>query len=103
MNCSKGAYGLVNAPLLWYVELRNALIALGFQVSPLDPCLFILPKDPSKVKPSDSCRIHGALGVHVDDGICGGDETFNQAIDRLEQKFPFGSKRLRNLCSLVFT
>lgn len=69
----EGAYGLVNAPLLWYIELRNALIALGFQASPLDPCLFVLPKDQAKINPNDPCRIHGALGIHVEDGICGGD------------------------------
>lgn len=89
----KGAYGLVNAPLLWYIELRNALLDLGFQVSPLDPCLFILPKEKTKGQPEETCQIHGVLGVHVDDGICGGDEIFNQTIDRLEKKFPFGSKK----------
>ena len=38
----KGAYGLVNAPLLWYCELKNALLGLGFTISPMDPCLFVL-------------------------------------------------------------
>ena len=89
----KGAYGLVNAPLLWYIELRNALIALGFQVSPLDPCLFVLPKDNTKKNTEDPCQIHGILGIHVDDGIGGGNEIFNQTIDRLEKIFPFGSKK----------
>ena len=89
----KGAYGLVNAPLLWYIELRNALIALGFQVSPLDPCLFVLPKQNTKKQTEDPCQIHGILGIHVDDGIGGGDAIFNQTIDRLEKKFPFGSKK----------
>ena len=40
----KSAYGLVNAPLLWYQELKTALLGLGLIVSPLDPCLFVLPK-----------------------------------------------------------
>ena len=47
----KGAYGLINAPLLWYVELKNALLALGFVISPLDPCLFVLPRRDSKGHP----------------------------------------------------
>jgi hypothetical protein len=44
----KGAYGLINAPLLWYVELKNALLALGFVISPLihvySCCLDAIPK-----------------------------------------------------------
>lgn len=64
----KSAYGLVNAPLLWYEELQNSLTALGFIRSPLDPCLFVLPKkNPS---PKDCTPlIHGVVGIHVDDGI----------------------------------
>lgn len=86
----KGAYGLVNAPLLWYCELKNALLSLGFVISPFDPCLFVLPKLQAK---RDECQIHGVLGIHVDDGIGGGDSTFNQAIAALEKRFPFGSQR----------
>ena len=37
--------------------------------------------------------IHGILGIHVDDGLGGGDEVFAQAIDQLEKRFLFGSKR----------
>ena len=33
----KGAYGLVNAPLLWYAELRKALLGLEFLVPPRTP------------------------------------------------------------------
>ena len=73
----KSAYGVVNAPLLWYQELKTALLGLGFIISPLDPCLFVLPK--RKVHhqdPKDACGIHGILGVHVDDGLGGGDAVF---------------------------
>ena len=38
--------------------------------------------------------------VHVDDGLGGGDAVFAKAIDQLEARFPFGSKRQR---SFVFT
>eukprot|EP00435_Cladocopium_sp_Y103_P025697 s606_g6.t1 len=93
----KGAYGLVNAPLLWYGELKNALLSIGFVISPFDPCLFTLPKkNPGK----HESQIHGVLGVHVDDGIGGGDPIFNQAIATLEKRFPFGSQRQG---SFVFT
>ena len=81
----KSAYGLVNAPYLWYQELCETLLSLGFTISPLDPCLFVLADDHG--------RVHGAVGMHVDDGLCFGDSKFDAVLQRLEQKFPFGSKR----------
>ena len=82
----KSAYGLVNAPLLWYEELKTSLLNLGFLVSPLDPCVFVLPN-------AQGNNIHGLVGIHVDDGIGAGNEFFQQRIAQLEQKFPFGSKK----------
>ena len=87
----KSAYGLVNAPLLWYEELKAALLTRNFIMSPLDPCLFVLPK-------SQGQGIHGALGIHVDDGLCAGDEVFNQAIQSLQEKYPFGSQHEKDFC-----
>ena len=37
--------------------------------------------------------MHGILGVHVDDGVCGGDEWFKHQIARLQEKLPFGSQK----------
>lgn len=81
----KSAYGLVNAPYLWYQELKEQLLDLGFCLSPLDPCLFALT--------GKEGQVHGLIGMHVDDGLCCGDSTFLKTIDLLEAKFPFGSKR----------
>jgi hypothetical protein len=81
----KSAYGLVNAPYLWYVELKESLLELQFQISPLDPCLFCLV--------GKQGQVHGLIGMHVDDGLCCGDETFERTLNQLENKFPFGSKR----------
>eukprot|EP00434_Breviolum_minutum_P042887 symbB.v1.2.038193.t1/scaffold5827.1/size23306/2 len=83
----KSAYGLVNAPFLWYQELRDTLIAIGFSMSPLDPCLFTLQ--------SQDGTVHGHIGIHVDDGLCCGDAIFDKALVDLERKFPFGTKRER--------
>ena len=33
------------------------------------------------------------VGIHVDDGIGGGDTYFNEQIQKLEKKFPFGSHK----------
>jgi hypothetical protein len=81
----KSAYGLVNAPHLWYQELREQLLTLGFCLSPLDPCLFALT--------GKEGQVHGLIGMHVDDGLCCGDITFLKALNQLESKSPFGSKR----------
>ena len=34
------------------------------------------------------------IGIHVDDGICLGDEAFMSKLAALEKKFPFGSHKL---------
>ena len=92
----KSAYGLVNAPLLWYEELKSTLLSLGFVISPLDPCLFVLPRRQN----TDQVGIHGLVGIHVDDGLAAGDQQFQQTIKTLESKFPFGSKKQQKF---VFT
>lgn len=42
---------------------------------------------------ASSSKIHGILGVHVDDGLGGGDQIFKETIAKLEARFPFGNKR----------
>ncbi len=80
------AYGRVDAPLLFYKELTSQLKKLGFEVHPLEPCVFLL------VSGSDNTRVlHGIIGTHVDDGICGGDSFFHEQLNRLKTVLPFGS------------
>ena len=85
------AYGRVDAPLLFYKELSSQLKGLGFVQHPLEPCVFLLYSDGV---------LNGILGVHVDDGVCGGDAKFSQKIQALQTKLPFGSRKFRNF---VFT
>ena len=89
----KSAYGLIDAPFLWYTELDQQLRSLNFIPSPFDPCLYLLYEE-GKDEPA------GILGVHVDDGLCGGNQYFHEMIKRLEAKFPFGSRKTQ---SFVFT
>ena len=81
---AKSAYGLMSAPLQWFAALHEELVRLGFQSSPMDPCLYVLRK-PGSNEPS------GIIGIHVDDGLCGGDEWFQEKLRSLEQKYAFGS------------
>ena len=78
------AYGRVDAPLLFYKELSRQLERLGFERHPLEPCVFLLRSGP---------RLHGIVGMHVDDGLCGGDQVFQDKLKELEKQLPFGSRK----------
>ena len=82
----KGAYGRVDAPYLWFMELKNTLEELQFQQSPFDPCLFILSDDNTQ-------ETIGMIGVHVDDGLCCGTTVFEKKLQQLQEKYPFGSHK----------
>ena len=85
----KGAYGLVDAPYLWYMAITEELLKLEFVQSPFDPCLYVL-------KHPKTGNLEGVLGLHVDDGICGGNEYFLEKLELLEKTYPFGPKKIRN-------
>eukprot|EP00435_Cladocopium_sp_Y103_P067582 s130_g30.t1 len=80
------AYGRVDAPLLFYREFRKQLEKLQFEAHPLDNCLFLLrnQKDPEV--------LDGILGCHVDDGIGGGNQRYEEALTQLQKVLPFGSR-----------
>ena len=80
------AYGRADAPLLFYKELRKNLESEGFEAHPLDNCMFLLRN------PTDPAKIDGILGAHVDDGIGGGNQRFEQALERIQKKLPFGNR-----------
>ena len=82
-----GAYGRIDAPYLWYVSFKETLESLGFVVCPLDGCLFSLVTQDSNGRP----QVRGVLGVHVDDGIGGGDSYFRAIIEKLREKYSFGA------------
>ncbi len=85
----KGAYGLIDAPYQWYAAIKEEMLRLGFIISPFDPCAFIL-RNPHCGVPD------GVVGLHVDDGICGGNEVFMEKLNQLEKKYPFESKKTQN-------
>ena len=85
------AYGRVDAPLLFYKELAKQLTTLGFSRHPLEPCVWML---------YTQGKLRGIVGIHVDDGVCGGDAVFRQKIADLQRQLPFGSQKAR---SFVFT
>ena len=82
-----GAYGRIDAPYLWYCELRKVLEELGFVACPFDGCVFSLVTQNKIGKP----EVRGMLGVHVDDGIGGGDSFFKATLQKLRDRFSFGA------------
>ena len=88
----EGAYGRVDAPLLWFREFQKGLLELQFTQSPFDPCLFTLQDKKGK-----TC---GLIGIHVDDGLCCGTPEFHAKLKLLEEKYPFGSRKTRDF---IFT
>eukprot|EP00435_Cladocopium_sp_Y103_P018919 s1103_g4.t1 len=81
------AYGRVDAPFLWFCKFRDALLEEGFKQCPFDPCVFVL----SSIDKSGKHKVHGSLGIHVDDGIGGGDQKFMEVLERVRKRFSFGS------------
>eukprot|EP00435_Cladocopium_sp_Y103_P020778 s1772_g5.t1 len=82
-----GAYGRVDAPYLWFCKFRDTLIQEGYVQCPMDPCVFTLVSTDASGQQS----VHGSLGIHVDDGIGGGDHKFLESLERIRKKFNFGS------------
>ena len=85
---AKSAYGLIDAPFLWYQELDRTLRSLSFIPSPFDPTVYVLYEP-------ETTKIAGIIGVHVDDGLCGGNAYFKTKLAELEKIFPFGSKKVQ--------
>ena len=59
-----GAYGRIDAPFLWFQTFKKTLEDLGFVQSPFDACMFSLVTQQVDGSP----RVHGVLGINVDDG-----------------------------------
>ena len=88
MKLKKSAYGLADAPLMWYREASSRLMARGWRNHPLDQCCFILSE---KVK--GKVVLVGMLVIHVDDILITGNpnnERYKQAIQCLKADFNFG-------------
>ena len=88
-----GAYGRIDAPYLWFCEFRDELLKQGCTQCPLDPCVFGLYTETGNLDPQGNPlkKFHGCLGIHVDDGIAGGDSVFMAMLKRVEARFKFGA------------
>ena len=78
---AKSAYGLKDAPLMWFLKLRDVLMnKLGFVQSRHDPCMFYKLSDPKFAMKNTEEEIFSkdiiiSLSLHVDDILCTGLES----------------------------
>ena len=82
----KACYGLVDAPLEWYLTVSDFLISIGFSRCVTDPCCF-------KYVSQDG-RLVGLISGHVDDFLfCGreSDQTWTNLCDQIRKKFDWGT------------
>ena len=79
-------YGLNDSPAAWYKKLCSELLAVGFERSQFDSCVFYM---------RDKGQITGVYGIHVDDSVTGGvGDKYENALKQLQSKFEFRKWRL---------
>ena len=75
VQLDKALYGCVQSAGLWYEKMKSELESLGYEVNPLDPCVFNLVRDGKRT----------TLGIHVDDIFASSDSE--AALDELAAAF----------------
>lgn len=85
MKMLKSAYGLADAPLLWFKEATRRLQLLGWTPQLLDKCTFGYYSPKTKT-------LDGILVLHVDDMLLAGDMSgdFGKVVAELRKNFEFG-------------
>ena len=81
----KACYGLVDAPLEWFLTVSEFLESIGFIRCVCDPCCFKYVKDG---------KLIGLVGGHVDDFLFCGLEScdlWKSLCDKIKRKFKWGT------------
>ena len=79
----KGAFGLSDAPRLWWTRLKTFLLKHGCRLSKTDPRLFIYEVNG---------MTEGMLATHVDDLLGAGSQKLTQLLDKIDKEFSLGSQ-----------
>ena len=84
-HLKKCVYGLSDASLQWYRQVKSAMLETGGIGSKVDPAVFYWL--------NQSGNVIGILGCHVDDFIWGGTEKFeNNVINKIRATFKIGKE-----------
>ena len=79
LRITKAIYGLLNSPKQCFEALSSFLVEDGWIPHGLDKWV-------------EAGVIQGVWGIHVDDVLCGGkSKSYESALDRLQNRFSFGS------------
>ena len=84
MHMKKAAYGFADAPRRWFMTSDKILRQIGFRSSSGDPATYFLQTEDKETK---KITLNGMLCLHVDDGLCAGDEIFEKALRKYYQHF----------------
>ena len=74
-------YGSKDAPRGFWIALRDEMQVQGLRE--VEPALYALT--------GDQGELHGLAATHVDDIIWTGDETMDSVMDKIQERFTFGS------------
>jgi len=96
LRARKGVFGLTDAPLLWFLEHQDTIMELGGVPSKLCPALFVFRDKRGK--------IHGTIGVHVDDDMIAGTEQFFEivVVVPLRRRYCYGKWQVCNVAGESF-
>ena len=90
MNIVKGAYGLREAPRLWYLKAREVITSCGFEELTTAKACVVL-RDKSK----EDAPLVGRMVLHVDDACYGGHGTYWDAtIKNCLSQFNIGKEKV---------
>ena len=82
MKMKKAAYGFADAPRRWFMTSDQALKEIGFKSCKVDPATYYLHKE------SDGEKVlSGIICLHVDDGLCAGDDYFKASLGKYYKRF----------------
>jgi hypothetical protein len=82
----KAAYGLKDAPLMWWIAINTYLVDLGYKNTSHDPCCYKLV---------DQQKLVLLLSLHVDDTLCtGSTAALNKLHSQLEIKYGIVKREL---------
>ena len=82
MRMKKAAYGFADAPRRWFMTSDQALKEIGFKSCKVDPATYYLHKVDNGTK-----QLSGMICLHVDDGLCAGDDFFKTELKKYYKRF----------------
>ena len=85
VKLNKALYGCVESARLWYEHLKSVMLRIGYQINPLDQCVF------NKFDPSSN--VVSTVCFHVDDGLA--TSPFQSELDILKHEMLQESKEVK--------